>query len=254
MKITALVLAASRHGEADPVASAAGVAQKSLAPVLGVPMLTRVIDALRGTHAVGRIYVSIEREDLMPDRHAAAFVASRATLAESVLSAVAVMDPKPEALLITTSDNALHTPEMLAHFCAAVHTADATVAMTPAAILLARYPNGVRAFHRFKDGDASGCNLYGLRGERALAAVQAFAGGGQFGKKPWRILRAFGFGTFVLHMLRRLTLDEAMTRIGRGFGLSIAAVEMPFPEAPIDIDTVADLRLAEEILRQRAIC
>ena len=254
MKVTALVLAASRRGDTDPVAKAAGVAQKSLAPVLGVPMLTRVIDALKGTQAVGQIYVSIEREDLLPDHNAAHFVPSRATLADSVLSAVAAMEPKPEALLITTSDNALHTPEMLAHFCAAIHSADATVAMTPAATILARYPSGVRAFHHFKDGDASGCNLYGLRGDRALAAVKAFAGGGQFGKKPWRILRAFGLGTFVLHMLRRLTLNEAMARIGRGFGVSIAAVEMLFPEAPIDIDSVADWRLAEEILRQRPTC
>ena len=252
-KITALILAASRRGERDPVAHATGVRQKSLAPILGVPMLSRVIAALKATPAIGDIYVSIEHEDLLPDRDAARFVPSQGNLAASTLSAVAAMNPKPDTLLITTGDHALLTPEMLAHFCAAIHTADVTVGMTAAATILARYPNGVRAFQRFKDGDASGCNLYGLRGERALAAAQVFAGGGQFGKKPWRLLRAFGLRTFVLHMLRRLTLDEAMARVGCGFGVQIAAVRMPFAEAAIDIDRLEDLRLAEEILRARAL-
>jgi GTP:adenosylcobinamide-phosphate guanylyltransferase len=219
-------------------------------------MLSRVLRALKETPAIGQIVVSIESEALLrsvPDTSGVRFAPSAATLADSVLAAVETL-PSPWPLLITTADNALHTPEMLTHFCvkSAASTADVTVAMTPAKIILARYPTGIRAFHRFKDGDASGCNLYGLRDGRALTAVQAFAGGGQFGKKPWRIVKAFGVSTFVLHMLRRLTLDDAMTRIGRGFGLTAEAVTLPFPAAPIDIDSVADLKLAEEILRERA--
>jgi hypothetical protein len=219
-------------------------------------MLSRVLRALKDTPAIGQIVVSIESETLLrsvPDSSGARFAPSRATLADSVLAAVATLE-NPWPLLITTADNALHTPEMLTHFCraSAAAPADVTVAMTPASVILGRYPTGLRAFHRFKDGDASGCNLYGLRDPRALTAVRAFAGGGQFGKKPWRIVRAFGVSTFVLHMLRRLTLDEAMTRIGCGFGLKAEAVALPFAAAPIDIDSVADLRLAEEILRERA--
>ena len=140
---------------------------------------------------------------------------------------------------------------MVDFFCAQSRAAgaDVTVGMTPAAAILAKYPSGFRAFHRFKDGAASSCNIYGLMNARALAAAQAFAGGGQFGKKPWRVLQAFGFGTFALHLLHRLTLESAMTRIGHAFDLDVHAIDMPYAEAAIDIDSLEDLALAEKILR-----
>jgi CTP:molybdopterin cytidylyltransferase MocA len=56
---TALVLAAGRPE--DPVALAAGVGHKALVPVAGVPMLQRVVEALRASGCVGRIVVSIDR-------------------------------------------------------------------------------------------------------------------------------------------------------------------------------------------------
>src|SRR3954470_24564750 len=98
MTFTALVMAASRRGGADPVAQAAGVAQKSLAPVAGVPMLSRVLAALRGSAAVGRIFVSIEHADLLaglPACESVTAVPSAATLSDSVLAAVAAMPAPP---------------------------------------------------------------------------------------------------------------------------------------------------------------
>ncbi|MGH6720389.1 MAG: NTP transferase domain-containing protein, partial [Alphaproteobacteria bacterium] len=57
---TALVLAAARRPD-DPIARAAGVDHKALVPVAGVPMLQRVVEALRASGCVGRIVVSIDR-------------------------------------------------------------------------------------------------------------------------------------------------------------------------------------------------
>ncbi|MFC7554928.1 hypothetical protein ACFQU7_25930 [Pseudoroseomonas wenyumeiae] len=50
--VTALVLAGSRAGAADPMAMAAGVSHKALLPVGGVPMLARVLEALRDSPAL----------------------------------------------------------------------------------------------------------------------------------------------------------------------------------------------------------
>jgi hypothetical protein len=257
MTFTALVMAASRRGAADPVAQTRGVAQKSLAPVAGLPMLSHVLRNLRASKSIGDIYVSIEDAGLLgqvPDGGLATAVPSAPTLAASVTAAVTHMPAPPWPLLITTADNALHTPEIIDTFCAGSRArgADVTVAMTPADVILAKYPTGQRAFHHFKDGDASSCNMYALMNDRALASAQAFAGGGQFGKKPWRLISVFGAGTFLLHILRRLTLDDAMARAGAAFGLNIEAVRVPIAEGPIDIDNVADLELAEAIFRQRA--
>ncbi|HCW90552.1 MAG TPA: MobA-like NTP transferase domain containing protein, partial [Marinobacter sp.] len=51
---SALVLAADRH-ENDPVAVDAGVPCKALAPVAGVPMLQRVLDAISASDRIRRI-------------------------------------------------------------------------------------------------------------------------------------------------------------------------------------------------------
>ena len=56
---TALVLAGSR-GPDDPVARAAGVAHKCLAPVAGVPMAVRVVQALAASPGIDRIAVALE--------------------------------------------------------------------------------------------------------------------------------------------------------------------------------------------------
>ena len=252
MTFTALVMAASRGGAADALARAGGTTHKSLVKVAGIPMLTRVIAALSASPSIGRIYVSTQ-DPTDAAGTPATVIPSRPTLADSVIAAAAAMGDGAFPLLITTADNALHTPAMIEAFCAATRNAacDVTVAMTPAEIILARYPTGARAFHPFKDGPASSCNLYALCNPRALAAAQSFAGGGQFGKKPWRLIGAFGVATFALYKLRRLTLDDAMRRIGRAFGLNVRAVRLMYAEAPIDIDTPEDLALAEKILATR---
>ena len=59
--VTALVLAGQRRGT-DPMAAAAGVSHKALLPVAGVPMLLRVVSALRSTPGIARIVVSIDKD------------------------------------------------------------------------------------------------------------------------------------------------------------------------------------------------
>ena len=270
-QIPVLVLAASRRGSADPVARLARVSHKCLVPINGVPMIALVIGVLRTTPGIGRIFVSIDdttvlRQDPslreMLEQDNITVVKSRTTLADSVAAAVDAIRPTiggdeaPYPLLITTGDNALHTPEMIRAFCVSSLKAgsDVTVGMTAAETVLARYPTALRAFHRFKDGAYSGCNIYMLCTPAAGCAARVFAGGGQFGKKPRRLIAAFGIGTFILHLLRRLTLQDAMHRIGKGLSLHVSAVMMPFAEGPIDVDAPADHALAEEILRQRKPC
>jgi GTP:adenosylcobinamide-phosphate guanylyltransferase len=256
---TALVLAASRVGATDPLAQSHGVSHKCLVPVAGKPMVQRVIEILRATPEVGRIFVSIEDAKALRaipdlavalDAGAITPVPSAASFTDSIARAVAAMGAAPYPILITTADNALHRPEILSHFCVnSANAGDVAVAMTAATTVLAAYPHGQRAFHHFRDGAYSSCNLYVLRNAKALAAARAFAGGGQFAKKPWRILHAFGLLSFLLYRFRLLTLDQTMARLGGVLGVDLRAVILPFAEAPIDIDNAADLVLTEEILR-----
>jgi hypothetical protein len=48
-----------------------------------------------------------------------------------------------------------------------------------------------------------------------------------------------------------LSLSDALDRLGRRLDLHVKEILLPFPEAAIDVDTSADLALAEQILAER---
>lgn len=260
-KFTALVLAASRRGADDPVARIQSLSHKCLVKLNGVVMVERVIQTLRQTPEIDRIYVSIESPDILRsvptlaallDQGVIVPLPSEGNLAESVAKAAGEI-PNPYPLLITTADNALHLPEMLSYFCAQVEKTDADVlvAMTPAQLILDKYPGGQRAFHRLKDGAYSSCNLYCIKTAHGVSSAQAFANGGQFGKKPERIINAFGIWAFLLYKLRLVSIAGVMRQISRALKLDVKVSLIPWAEAPIDVDNTKDYELVTRILAAR---
>jgi hypothetical protein len=257
-KITALVLAASR-GNLDPLAAAGGVSHKCFIDVAGQPMLRRVVGAVIESGRAARVIVAIEPRSMeeakailapLPGSEAIDYVASQGTIGASV-AAVATPDMLP--LVITTGDNALHTAEMFGFFCDALDgiDADAALGLTPASYVLEKYPEGNRAFHRFRDGAFSSCNVYALLTPRALDAPRVFNSGGQFGKKPRRLIGAFGLAAFLLYKSRLFSLATVLKTLSRGIGVRTAPILMPFAEGPIDVDREVDWDLANRIIAAR---
>ncbi len=256
---TALVLAASR-GSLDPLAQAGGVSHKSFIDIAGTPMLERVVRSLVESGRVQRLIVSIERDSIdearrilagVPGAAGIEYVPSRENIGTSVIAAAS--DPARLPMIITTGDNALHTPELIRSFCASLDglTADGALGLTRAELILEKYPGGQRAFHRFADGAFSSCNLYAFLHPAAVGAARIFNSGGQFGKKPKRLIGAFGLLAFMLYKSRWLRLETFLRLLSRGLGISVAPIDIPFAEGPIDVDRMEDWQLAEEIIALR---
>jgi GTP:adenosylcobinamide-phosphate guanylyltransferase len=257
---TALVLAGSR-GPDDPVARVAGVAHKCLAPVAGVPMAVRVVQALAASTGIDRIAVALEDPSLLDELPAlrpligAGRCIVLPTAATPSLSVQRALDelPDPLPLLVTTGDHPLLTPAIVAHFCAAARGtgADLVAGLASAAAIRTAYPNAQRTYLRFRDERYSGANLFAVlkpEGQRAVAFWRRVE---QERKRPWRLVRAFGWQPLLAYLLGRLTLDDAMARASNVIGARLAAVVLPQPEAAIDVDKPADLDLVETILARR---
>jgi hypothetical protein len=255
---TGLVLAASR-GNLDPLAQAGGVSHKCFIDIAGQPMLRRVVEAVLGSGGIRRTIVAIEPDSIeeakailagLPGAEAIEYVASRENIGASV---AAVATPELLPLVITTGDNALHTAEMVTFFCDALDglTADGAIGLTPARYVLDKYPEGNRAFHRFRDGAFSSCNIYALLTPRSLNGPRVFNSGGQFGKKPRRLIGAFGLFAFLLYKSRLFKLRTVLAALSRTVGLKTAPILMPFAEGPIDVDRMQDWELANRIVRAR---
>lgn len=259
MIFNVLVLAGSR-GASDPVAAAAGMAQKCLVPAGGVPMLCRVLDTLAATPGIGRVFVTLQDPaaiagDIELQRRLGRrveLVAGDTTPSLSVAAAIARI-PEPFPLLVTTADHPLLTPEMVGYFldAAAASGADVAAGLTSSGVLLASYPESKRTWLRFRDERYSGANLFALLTPQAMAAVRFWRRVEADRKKPWRIARAFGPGALLGYVLGLFDLQAAMRRVSRAMGCEARAIPLPFAEAAIDVDKPADLALVETILARR---
>lgn len=260
-KAKALVLAAGRGGRKDSVAQLQNKTHKCFVEIGGQVMLERVVEALLDSGRIDCVLVSIEREDLLRatpkleswlESERMRFTPSRPTLADSVVDAVRA-EPDPYPMVITTGDNVLHTPEFLREFADRVvaSQSDLLVAFTERKSVHAAYPHVELNWHRLKDGDFSSCNVYGLTSERGLSAVNVFRGGGQFGKRHWRILKAFGVMPFLLYKTHSVTAETIIQRIAKNLGVRADLVVLDYPFGPIDVDNPEFFRIAEDILKER---
>lgn len=258
--LRALVLAGSRAGERDPVAAAAGVPHKVLAPVGGEPMILRVLSALRSCHRIGELIVvtdiaealrglaairELERSGRLLLRPA------KTSLSRSVAAVCAEFGPP---LLVTTGDHALLDRRILTQFLerAEVDSADLAVGLVEERVIQAAVPTTRRTYMRFRDLAVSGANLFLLRTRRAANAVEFWRRVEAERKRPWRLAAAFGPRLLLGFILRRLTLGRAFDLAGARIGAAVAPVLLPVPEAAIDVDRPDDLRLAEELVLRRS--
>ena len=183
--------------------------------------------------------------------------ASVERLDNTVAPAKAPIAPGP-AILVTTRQSTFFSfqcdrPEaMLVPSSEKCTDADAAAGLARAETVLAAWPGTRRTWLRFRDGRFSGCNLFWLGTPGAAGAVAFWRRVEQDRKRPLAMIALLGPPALLRFALGRLTLADALAALGRRTGTRLAAVEMPFAEAAIDVDRPADLALAEAALASRA--
>jgi len=253
---TIVVLAAQRDGKLDPLAAEAGVTHKGLVPIGGRPLLAHVLEAISGVEGVASVRIAVEagaEESLKGIADASGlpvrFVAAAATITDSVYDA-AVDAEGP--VVITTADNVLLTPGAVREVADRLLGGDdMVVALARKEDVLSAHPEGQRRFYRFRDGEFSNCNLYGLS-ERGLKGAETFREGGQFAKNPMRIARAFGFLNLIILRYGLVSLDRAMERLGRRFGVRASALVLADGAHAVDVDNERTYRIASLLMEKRA--
>ena len=251
---TALVLAAGR-GPDDPLARHTGSLHKALVPLGGTPMIVRVVTCLRSSPAIGRILVSIERDDVLagvPELAAAGAVAtpSGSSASASVLAVIDTVAPWP--LLVVTADHGLLTRAMVERFLVGVPPdADVAAAVVPAEVVQRAYPAARRTFLRFRDRALKGANMFAFQTPASRGAALFWTRLEAHRKRPLRLIAELGPVAALGYALGWLRLDDAVRRLERKARVKAALVEVPIAEAAIDVDKPDDLVLAERILAHR---
>lgn len=251
-----LILAASREGALDPLAQAAEVSHKCLVPIAGAPLITYPLRAALNMPGGGLILISTDDAQglrtvplvAQAERQGrVVLIDAQPNLADSIVYAG---QRASFPLIVTTADSALLNAAALRDFALASDgtKAMATLALATREAVRAAHPDGQRRFYTFADGAFSNCNLYWLRAPEALASARAFAGGGQFAKRPARIVAAFGVINLLLFRLGKLRLATMMRRISRVFRVPIEPVLIPDGRLAIDVDNARTHAIAEALL------
>lgn len=247
---TALVLAGSRPGATDPVAMAENVAHKALVDVDGLPMLTRVVTALRAS-GCETVAVSADHPqvvDLAQVLGCVVITPGRGPSA-SVAGAFAQLGAP---MLVTTADHALLRPDWVRDFVADTpHDADVAVLLAHRAAVQTALPGSRRTYLKLADGGWSGCNLFLLASPNADAAIATWSAVEADRKRPWRIAARLGGGTLWRYVLGRLTMAEAIARLGQRIGIRAAAVTARDGLAAVDVDKPGDLAQVRALLASR---
>ena len=256
-----LILAGRRSAVLDPLAEQFGVSHKCLVPVASEAMIGRVLNIVDQAYPGEPIYVSIEDPDILQQDPTAARLIGAGRLhtvpaqEHIVDSVVAASQTTGFPLLITTADNVLMTPNAVRRMAdqgrgSQVH---ALVGMARKQDIHATHPEGQRRFYEFADGGFSNCNMFWIGSQKALRATEAFRHGGQFAKKPERIIKAFGIINLLRFRLGRHSLAQMFAFISRRFGVEVQALVFEGEgRLAIDVDNERTHRVAEEVLARPA--
>ncbi len=259
MKATALIMAGKRSGVLDPLAEKAGVAQKAVVPVSGIPMVERVVKEVAGCDRIGEIRIVAHEPDEMAALPTVAplvksgrlkFCDGKFNLVDSVFSGA---DGAAFPILITTADNCLVTSEGYAEFIdkAIAAEAGAAAALARKEDVIAADPIGQKKFYEFTDGGYSNCNTYWIGSEDALSAAEIMRNGGQFVKYPSRIAKAFGVVNLIRFYLGWGTKEKLFGQVSKRFGFKLVPIVMSNGEFAVDVDNQRTFDVTERLLAKR---
>ncbi|MEP0202932.1 MAG: nucleotidyltransferase family protein [Halioglobus sp.] len=260
-KLSVIVLAGDRT-KADALIEASDGDCKAMIDIDGLPMVRRVLNALRASQLVNSITLSgpeaseTSKDEMLTQWIESGEVEWLEAAASPSTSAFNVMQmiPPDEPILVTTADHPLLTHEMVDAFArqSLADDVDVAVGLAPHALVTEAYPGIKKTVLRFSDGDFCGCNLFAFLTPEGRRAARFWRKIERQRKKPLVVISLLGWWAVIRYRLGLLSLEEALAKLGKRLGLRIRAVILPYPNAAIDVDSIADLVLVRGAVEKAA--
>ena len=260
-QMTAIVLAGDRT-KADSLINHTEAGSKAMIDIDGTPMVRRVLNSLRSSRVVSRINLAgPEASEISTDAEIQGWIdrgeinwsepgVSPSTSAYTAMQGLEAED----SVLLTTADHPLLTPEIVDAFGrqSLADDVDVTVGLAPFALIAETYPGIKKTVLHFSDGDFCGCNLFAFITPEGRRAAKFWRRIEQERKKPLVVIGLLGWWAVIRYRLGLLSLEEALEKLSKRLGLRIRAVILPYANAAIDVDSIADLMLVKGALEKAA--
>ncbi|MDG1945492.1 MAG: nucleotidyltransferase family protein [Halioglobus sp.] len=261
-QMTAIVLAGDRT-KTDSLINHTKAGSKAMIDLDGSPMVRRVLNSLRTSRVVNRIFMAgPEASEVATDAALQQWIddgeinwsepaASPSTSAYKAMQGLGA----EEAVLLTTADHPLLTPEIVDAFGrqSLADDVDVAVGLAPYALVAEAYPGIRKTVLHFSDGDFCGCNLFAFITPEGRRAAKFWRKIEQERKKPLVVIGLLGWWAVIRYRLGLLSLEEALAKLSKRLGLRMRAVILPYANAAIDVDSIADLMLVQGALEKAAV-
>jgi hypothetical protein len=224
-------------------AQAAGTQVKALAPVRGVTMLQRMIDALRSADVTEIAVVGGNEVRAACGSAVERFVDESPSGSENLLRALRAW-PDTERLIYATSDLPYVTGTAIADFTSRVGIGTLAVSLAEYGAFADRFP-GASGFgitlggERVVNGGVFSIPQ-GAPEKLAAMATRFF----EARKRPWRMASLVGPGVLIRFLSGRLRVADLETMALHVLQVPAQALRGCAPEIAFDVDTLAEYRYA----------
>jgi GTP:adenosylcobinamide-phosphate guanylyltransferase len=226
----------------DPLYEYTQGGAKALLDIAGKPMIQWVLDALSGSQLIDRVVViGLEAESGVTCAKPLTFLPNQGGMLDNVRTAIAKVveiNPQAEMILMVSSDIPAITSEMVDWAInAALETEDDLYYnVITRAVMEARFPGSNRSYVKLKDVHVCGGDMNMVRVSATHGNDELWERLVEARKNALKQAAILGFGTLILILFRRLSLDAAVPRASKSLGLRGRAIVCPYAEIAMDVD------------------
>jgi GTP:adenosylcobinamide-phosphate guanylyltransferase len=237
------VITAGGRLEAE-YAEAAGTGIKALAPVRGVTMLDRIIDALRGAGVTRIAVVGGEEVRSACAHRVEAVVDESASGSENVLRALSAWPDDDQPLLYATSDLPYVTAEAIGDFVRRVPAATVAVAVAEHRDFEVRFPGAPPFGITLAREKVVNGGIFSIPAGKAAVLASAAIAFFEARKRPWRMATLISPLAVLKFAAGRLSIGDLERVALKVLDVPATAVRNCAPELGYDADTFFEYRYA----------
>lgn len=254
-RFDAFITAGYDPDKQDQVCTAAGVAHKSLVPLVEMPMAWHVVQALAESDRIGEVViVGLEPGEIdfgVPVHH----VKNQPSLWASQnagLRKLRELNPDDRYVIALSADIALLTGQIVDSFIEACEPFEQDVywGIVRKDVMLAAFPESRRTYLPLREGSFCSSDLYLGRltaGFHIQERIRYFI---ENRKNVLALVWKLGLPTMVRFLLRRLSIADIVDVAYRIAGVRGGPVVLPLAEAGMDVDKPEQLTQVREYLER----
>jgi GTP:adenosylcobinamide-phosphate guanylyltransferase len=253
----AIVIAGGIPQPQDPLYSYSHGDSKALIDVAGKPMVQWVLDALSDARTVDNVIViGLSPKNGLVCKKPVHYISNQGRMLANIVAGVnkaLELNKKTQYVLVVSSDiPALKSEHVdwLVDTCMETKD-DIYYGVCPRDVMETRFPNSKRTYTHLKGMDVCGADMNITHVRMAIEHLDMWESLIGSRKSPLKQAGIIGFGTLFALFMRRLTLEDAVQRVGDRIGIKGRAIIWAHAEPCMDVDKPHQLELMREDLAKQ---